>query len=153
MGQMFKDTETEQQYAYPEATIIGNAAMLMRSFEQTEGGWIAYKIFNSQYVAPSHWIIAPDSVIVHPYIRRDVESSCGPGINVANSVQWIKDYVAGTCGKYDQLGNRLGSVWKVFIPETATIVIPNGSRGKIRVTEIKLLEIVDQVDYHSAIVE
>lgn len=143
----------EIEIEVPESTIYGNAAILFDRFKQTEGGWIAYKIFNSQYVAPDDWIIKPDSVIHQSYINRSVEASCAAGINVANSVQWIKEYVLGTCNRYNQLGERFSDIWKVFIPNTATIVIPDRSRGKIRVTEIQLLKVVGQVDYHSAIVE
>lgn len=131
----------------PVATIIGNAVMLVDRFERVEGGWIGYKIFNSQYLAPVHWVIKRDSLILHPYIVRDTDVSCGPGINVANRIEWIYNYVAGTCNDRDQLGNRTGMIWKVFIPDTATIVIPDRSRGKIRVTEIRLLETVGWVDY------
>lgn len=143
------ETNDNPTIAIPSATIIGNAAYLISNFERAEGGWTAYKIFNSVYTSPRHWKIEVGSTLTESDLETDVENGCAAGINIARSVGWIENFIStSSC---DNDGNMVADVWKVFIPDTAIIVIPNYTDGKIRCNEIRLLEIVGQAfyeDYH-----
>jgi hypothetical protein len=130
----------------PPATIIGNAGYLVAHFERTEGGWIAFKIFNLIYSPPERWEIKIGSTLTEPDLETNPEYDCAQGINIAQNVRWIEDFINEISSDDD--GNTVADVWKVFIPDTAIIVIPHGTDGKIRTNEIHLLEIVGQAFYH-----
>lgn len=125
----------------PQATIIGNANQLIEKFERVEGGWLAYKTFNGMYKTPSHWNIEPLAIITNG-VDINITDTCSFGINVGPSVTWVKDFIADI--ERDEYGNTQADIWKLFIPDSATIVIPEHSNGKIRVSEAKLIGIVDQ---------
>lgn len=131
--------------AIPAATIIGNAAYLVKNFERTDGGWIAYKIFNSVYTSPERWKIEADSILTEPDLETNPAYDCAQGINIAKSIGWIEDFISDTSSDRD--GNMVAIVWKVFIPDTAIIVIPHGSDGKIRTNQIQLLEVIGTAEY------
>lgn len=133
----------------PLPSIIGNAAYLAKNFERAEGGWIAYKVFNSMHQAPASWKIEAGSVIKERRIDDRVDTTCSYGINVANNPEWVYSYIASECATTDKLFNHVTDVWKVFIPDASIIVIPDLSNGKIRVTEIHLLEVVGTASYTS----
>lgn len=134
----------------PQATIIGNANQLIEKFERVEGGWIAFKIFNSLHRAPSAWKIEAGSVIYDDHLHRDTEVACSYGINVASNIDWIYRYVDIDCGACDELQNTHTNIWKVLIPDSATIIIPDDSDGKIRVDKIQLLETVGEIWYNTS---
>lgn len=127
--------------------IIGDQAYLEKHFERDEdrAGWVGFKIFNSNYVAPEHWVIEAGSTLVEPKLNTWAGTDCGAGINVAQSVNWIQDSIATE--NYDQLGNDQADVWRVFIPDEATIVVPVETDGKIRCDCIELIEITDTLYY------
>ncbi len=128
----------------PEPTILGNAIYLHKNFQRVEGGWIAYKIFNSCYEAPPEWKIEVGSKITER-VNLEILHDCAYGINVARSVRWIQEFI---CDQISDVYNNITTdAWKVFIPDTAIIVIPDYTDGKIRVNEIHLLEIAAQVKY------
>jgi hypothetical protein len=129
----------------PPTTIIGNALYLMAYFERVEGGWIAYKTFNSIYKAPPSWKIEAGSIITESDLNIYPYEDCATGISVAISVEWIQDFIATDL--HNAIGETSAPVWKVFIPEFATIVIPNNTDGKIRVNTLQLLNIIDTVYY------
>lgn len=129
----------------PEPTIIGNATYLVEHFQRIENGWIAYKIFNSVYTAPEHWNIAAGSIISESRLNREAWNDCAPGINVAKNMEWIANFISVTSS--DENGSTEALVWKVFIPDTSIIVIPDHTDGKIRTNQIQLLETVGTVYY------
>lgn len=133
-------TQTEAQ-----ATIIGNAAYLVKNFERVENGWIAYKIFNSVFMKPDHWVIEAGQVLREDALDTNATEECSRGINIAESMEWIANFIEAMY--QDEEGETVANVWKVFIPDTATIVIPNHTDGKIRANEIHLLEVIGQVYY------
>lgn len=128
-----------------QATIIGNAAYLVQNFARVENGWIAYKVFNSVYMKPDHWVIETGQVLREDDLNTNAREECGEGINIAKSMEWIADFIEAMYA--DEEGETVANVWKVFIPDTATIVIPNRTDGKIRTNEIHLLEVIGEVYY------
>lgn len=131
----------------PVATIIGNALYLVQHFERVENGWIGYKIFNSLNIAPDAWIFEPHSILTDEYLDTNPNALCRAGINLANSIDWVHWYVAAECQSVDQYGDEQGDIWKVFVPDSAVIIVPYNTSGKIRTNCIELLEVVAQVDY------
>lgn len=140
---------TEQQVPEtietPQATIIGNAAYLAQNFSRVENGWIAYKIFNAVYLKPDHWVIEVGQALREDDLDTNAREECGRGINIAKSMEWIANFIETMYE--DEEGETVADVWKVFIPDTAIIVIPNHTDGKIRTNEIHLLEIIGEVHY------
>ena len=101
-------------------------------FERVADGYIAYKTFNSEYVAPESWTIAEGSVITENVNSNRCEE-CGCGINVA-PLDWVKSHY----------GWRGGAIWKVLIrwEWLCGVCVPYSSDGKIRCERVELLEVV-----------
>lgn len=98
-------------------------------FERVKDGYIAYKIFGAQYIAPKKWKIEAGSVI-DEVVNPDRTCECGCGINVA-PIEWVKS-------------NYSGDIWKVLIrwEWLAGVVVPYHTDGKIRCERVELLGVV-----------
>ena len=103
-------------------------------FERVADGYIAYKTFNSEHVAPESWTIAEGSVITENVNFNRCEE-CGCGINVA-PLDWVKSHY----------GWRGGAIWKVLIrwEWLCGVCVPYNSDGKIRCERVELLEVVSR---------
>ena len=121
--------------------IIGSNTYLKERFEKVEGGWHAYKIFGSMHAPPPDWKLEPGNWLEDPGLHDNPSTLCAPGINVANDRNWIVDflYSENLYGNFD--------LWRVFIPDEATIVVPFETDGKIRVNRLQLLEVIDQIHH------
>jgi hypothetical protein len=109
--------------------LLSPSQYMKENFERVEDGFIAYKRFSTDYPAPENWIIVAGSIIsevVNPIPTID----CGCGINVS-TLEWQKRQA------YTE------EVWKVLIPFGTYFVVPYNTDGKIRVEQVKLLEIVE----------
>ena len=98
-------------------------------FERTADGYIAYKTFNSSYVAPDSWKIEKGAVI-EEVVNFDRCTDCGCGINVA-PLEWVKQHMNG-------------EIWKVLIrwEWLCGVCVPYMSDGKIRCEKVELVEVV-----------
>ena len=98
-------------------------------FERTPDGYIAYKIFNSEYAAPDTWKIEAGAIIEENVNFNRCES-CGCGINVA-PLEWVKKHY-------------MGDTWKVLIrwEWLCGVCVPYQSDGKIRCERVELVEVV-----------
>lgn len=106
---------------------------LEENFEVSSLGYIVYKVFNYKFDSPQYWSIEPNSVIseVANFNRCD---SCGCGINVA-PLKWIRENAPSD-----------SAVWKCLIewPWLAGVCVPYNTDGQIRVSRVRLLEVVPQ---------
>jgi hypothetical protein len=111
--------------------LVSSAEWCNRHLDRTNDGWVAYKaIGNTTFAPPDHWRIEPQSVLdATPNI--DQRLSCGAGVNVANTLAWVKtQYPSST-------------YWRVLISFDTTVVVPYGTDGKLRAARVTLLEKVD----------
>ena len=99
-------------------------------FERTDEGYIVYKSFNENYIAPESWKIEPGEIIEETVnCDRTIEYGCG--INVA-PLELVKKY---GCNQPYKLLIR----WE-WLPG---VVVPYNTVGKIRCSKAQILEAVE----------
>lgn len=113
------------------ADLQSQTDFMTANFEKTGDGYIAYKTFNGQYLAPDARKIEQGSVISEA-VNPNRTNLCGCGINVA-PLEWVKKRCA-----------KGATIWKVLIrwEWAAGIVVPYNSDGEIRCERVELLEVV-----------
>ena len=101
------------------------------NFDRSVDGYIAYKTFNTIYIAPSRWILQPGAVIEET-VNTNRTDECGCGINVA-PLDWVRE-------------NHKGDIWKVLIrwEWLPGVCVPYNTDGKIRCERVELIEIVQK---------
>ena len=99
-------------------------------FERTDEGYIVYKSFNENYIAPESWKIEPGSIIEET-VNCDRTTECGCGINVA-PLEWVR---RNGCNQPYKLLIR----WE-WLPG---VVVPYNTDGKIRCSKAQILEAVE----------
>ena len=101
-------------------------------FERTPDGYIAYKIFGSEYNTPESWKIEKGSVITEN-VNFNRTNECGCGINVA-PLGWVKR----------NYGRKNRDIWKVLIrwEWLCGVCVPYSTDGKIRCERVELVEVV-----------
>jgi len=113
--------------------LISPSEFMVKNFEKTDEGYIAYKVFGYFYPTPEHWEIEKGSVIseVVNYTRTD---ECGCGVNVA-TLNWIRRNIE----------IKKADIWKVLIrwEWLCDICVPYNSDGKIRCERVELLEVIN----------
>ena len=113
--------------------LISPSEFMVKNFEKTDEGYIAYKVFGHYYSPPESWKIEKGSIIseVVNYTRTN---ECGCGVNVA-TLDWIRKNTE----------TRKEDIWKVLIrwEWLCDICVPYNSDGKIRCERVELLEIIN----------
>ena len=99
-------------------------------FERTDEGYIVYKSFGENYIAPETWKIKPGSIIEET-VNCDRTTECGCGINVA-PLEWVR---RKGCNQPYKLLIR----WE-WLPG---VVVPYNTDGKIRCSKAQILEAVE----------
>lgn len=101
-------------------------------FERTADGYIAYKMFSCERVAPKSWKIEPGSVVTEN-VNFNRTDECGCGINVA-PLEWVRR----------EYGYKKLAIWKVLIrwEWLCGVCVPYMTDGKIRCEKVELLEVV-----------
>ena len=110
--------------------LLNPLEFIKANFTQTDKGFIVYKMFHSQYVPPSSWIIEEGSVITE-VVNYDVCSECACGINFATK-EWIQKNV-----------NKEYVFWKCLLTweGLATLCVPYNTDSKARCGQLLLVEI------------
>ena len=110
--------------------LISPIQYMDQHYERCADGYVAYKTFNTVYIMPSKWGIAPGAVIEET-VNANRTDICGCGINVA-PLDWVKQ-------RYDT------GIWKVLIrwEWLPGVCVPYNTDGKIRCERVQLLEIVE----------
>ena len=98
-------------------------------FERADEGYIVYKSFNENYIAPESWKIEPGEIIEET-VNCDRTTECGCGINVA-PLEWVR---RNGCNQPYKLLIR----WE-WLPG---VVVPYNTDGKIRCSKAQILEAV-----------
>ena len=99
-------------------------------FERTDEGYIVYKSFNENYIAPESWKIEPGEIIEET-VNCDRTTECGCGINVS-PLEWVR---RNGCNQPYKLLIR----WE-WLPG---VVVPYNTDGKIRCSKAQILEAVE----------
>ena len=99
------------------------------NFERTDEGYIVYKSFNSNYMAPDRWKIELGEVI-EEVANPDRTCECGCGINVA-PLEWVRR-------DNSKQPYKLLIRWE-WLPG---VVVPYNTDGKIRCSKAQILEAV-----------
>ena len=109
--------------------LVSPIQYMKENFERSADGYIAYKVFNASYIAPSKWEIRPGAVIEET-VNANRTDDCGCGINVA-TLDWVDK-------------NYTGEVWKVLIrwEWLPGVCVPYNTDGKIRCERVELIEVV-----------
>ena len=102
---------------------------LATHLEQTQDGYVAYKMFETFYATPARWIIQAGSVLTE-VCQPDRCLDCGCGINVATR-DWAQQ----------ALPTRTHPLWRCLIRWAwlSGVVVPFGSDGKIRCSRVELV--------------
>ena len=100
------------------------------NFERTDEGYIVYKSFNSNYMAPDRWKIELGEVI-EEVANPDRTCECGCGINVA-PLEWVRR-------DNSEQPYKLLIRWE-WLPG---VVVPYNADGKIRCSKAQILEAVE----------
>ena len=98
-------------------------------FERTDDGYIVYKSFNENYIAPETWKIEPGEIIEET-VNCDRTTECGCGINVA-PLEWVRR-------------NGFNQPYKLLIrwEWLSGVVVPYNTDGKIRCSKAQIIEAV-----------
>lgn len=109
--------------------LVSPIQYMKENFERSADGYIAYKVFNAQYLAPGRWILQPGAVIEET-VNANRTDDCGCGINVA-TLDWVDK-------------NYGGEAWKVLIrwEWLPGVCVPYNTDGNIRCERVELIEIV-----------
>ena len=109
--------------------LVSPIQYMEKNFERSADGYIAYKVFNAQYLAPGRWILQPGAVIEET-VNANRTDDCGCGINVA-PLNWVYE-------------NYSSEVWKVLIrwEWLPGVCVPYNTDGNIRCERVELIEIV-----------
>ena len=99
-------------------------------FERTDEGYIVYKSFNENYIAPESWKIEPGEIIEET-VNCNKTTECGCGINVA-PLEWVRR-------------NGRNQPYKLLIrwEWLLGVVVPYNTDGKIRCSKAQILEAVE----------
>ena len=99
-------------------------------FERTDEGYIVYKSFNANYIAPESWKIEPGEIIEET-VNCDRTTECGCGINVA-PLEWVRR-------------NGRNQPYKLLIrwEWLPGVIVPYNTDGKIRCSKAQILEAVE----------
>jgi len=110
--------------------LLNPLEFIKANFTQTDKGFIVFKSFNMQYIAPSSWVIQEGSVITE-VVNYDRCSECACGINFATK-EWIQKNV-----------NKEYVFWKCLLTweGLATLCVPYNTDGKARCGQLILIEI------------
>ncbi len=129
--------------------ILGNEEYLKKHFKRSENddGWLAYKIFNALNEIPKHWVIEDGAWITEENLDQCIDVHCAAGVNVADSVDWIRQLIYDCDIWYDNDKNGEAVIWKMFIPDDSIIVVPRFSGGKIRTNRCQMLHIWDSFSF------
>ena len=123
-------TGANLSYSYLKRIVSNSARLKYIGFKETKNHWIGYKTFGSFNQPPQKWSIKKGSTI-REFVNHDIWTDCGAGVNIG-TLNWVKHNISAQ-----------NDIWLVHIPKTADIIVPFNSDGKIRVSECKLIEIVN----------
>ena len=105
---------------------------MQENFEQTDKGFIVYKVFGHSYISPSAWKIEEGAIITE-IVNNNPSCECACGVNFG-SKDWIKTNV--NCEKV---------VWKCLLAweSLATLCVPYSTDGKARCGQLLLMKVIN----------